>query len=246
MLEKVAALSQQIQESKSVSEVLYNPSWEGLDSVLISIQRNQKVAVNPFLASILIEADGFKLIWRYKPFEVEAFQSETIPGGEINIPSVTTIYSLPTKDLLWFEDMAEMGNNGPKYLAFCKRLRLLENLLHSTDNLLIVMTPEWLNTELGYTNPRILYWNTTGSKYLLKLTLETYFDACLEAKAFSGWQCFYVDESNTDMNDQFVSEYFGNNYEEASEKREKFLKEMSLIFPDMDLSKFRELHAKLT
>jgi hypothetical protein len=246
MLEKIEALGQWIQKSKSVTKVKFEPSWEGLDSVFISIQRNHGVVANAHLTSLLLESDGFELFWSYKPTEDLEFQSETIPGGEINVPSVTRIYSLPTKDKLWFDDMDKQGTQGPSYKAFCQQLRILENLLESTESVFIVMSPEWLGKKLSYADPKILFWNTTGAKYLLSLTLENYFEACIEAKAFSGWQCFYIDEEGMNAGHPFVTEYLVSNFNEAKTKRERFLREMPRLFPEMDFSKFSELHSKLS
>jgi hypothetical protein len=104
------------------------------------------------------------------------------------------------------------------------------------------MSPEWLDQKYTYTDPKILYWNTKGAKYLLSLSLEDYFDTCLEAKAFTGWQCFYVDEVGMNISNPFIAEYFANNFVEAKARRERFLMEMPRLFPNTDFSKFEKLH----
>jgi hypothetical protein len=215
-------------------------------SVIGYIEKERGIRQSDTLKSIFLEADGFKLSWSFQPSTEEEFQSDMIPGGEICLPSAVEIYSLPTKEKLWFDDMDRQGTQGPSYKAFCQQLRILENLLESTESVFIVMSPEWLGKKVSYADPKILFWNTTGAKYLLSLTLENYFEACIEAKAFSGWQCFYIDEEGMNAAHPFVTEYLASNFNEAKTKRERFLREMPRLFPEMDFSKFSELHSKLS
>jgi hypothetical protein len=246
-LQKITAMSEELRAVPNITALALKTNRATRASVIDVIEKQRGVKkMNPMLLSLFLESNGFDYYWEYKPSDQIMTYSESISGGEMNVPDAVKIYSLPTQDLIWFDWMAEMGTQGPAYLAFCQKLRMLDNLLHSTDSVFIVMTPEWLGKQYGYTHPRLIYWDTKGAKFLLTLTLEEYFEACLEAKAYTGWQCFYIDVAAMDISDPFVNEYFGNNveFENARRQREKFLLEMPYLFPEMDFAKFEEMHRR--
>ncbi len=246
LYQRINKVAEELKEMPLISQVEYKLTRPARLSVIDSIRREDKVVLPSTLEVLFVESNGFSIRWKFRPAVIDEFQSEHIPGGELNVLPVTDIYSWPTKDKLWFDDMDKQGTQGPSYKAFCQQLRILENLLESTESVFIVMSPEWLGKKVSYADPKILFWNTTGAKYLLSLTLENYFEACIEAKAFSGWQCFYIDEEGMNAGHPFVTEYLASNFNEAKTKRERFLREMPRLFPEMDISKFSELHSKLS
>ena len=244
-VERLGTLSEELKLISLISNVEFKARRPARESLIKDLRRTAKFVLNPALHTIFLESNGLAATWDYCPSKEEDYPSDIISGGELNLPSMADIYVWPTKDKLWYDGMEKLGDQGARSKAFCQGLRILENLLASTDGVFIVMTPEWLGNQLNYTDPKILYWNTTGGKYLLTLTLADYFGACLEAKAFTGWQCFYVDQAGMDFSDPFVTRYFCNNFDEAREKRERFLREMPRLFPEMDFTKFEELHRQL-
>jgi hypothetical protein len=112
MLKRIQQLSDDLKKNPWVSDVRYEPSWEGMQFVFRSIQRDYGIAVNTILRGLLLETDGVQLEWKFSPSEKQEFQSDTIPGGELNLPPAASIYSVPTKDKLWFDDMNHLVPKG--------------------------------------------------------------------------------------------------------------------------------------